>query len=172
MLSWKNISNLQIFKTLRLKKNARIHVVTKTGAVASVRASNLTPRVITIGTGDPAAYLLVAEDSGTRYILGRTATVTVTLPTAEAGLEFWFYRGGAAPTTSHKIQTPGSLNTVSGVICSAEDAAGSVVCVNGADDFNFISTGTVGDYAHVWCDGTNWFLNGMCRIASGMTTST
>jgi hypothetical protein len=28
-----------------------------------------------------------------------------------------------------------------------------------------------GDFVHVWSDGTNWYLNGQCKVQDGITTT-
>jgi hypothetical protein len=28
-----------------------------------------------------------------------------------------------------------------------------------------------GDFVHVWSDGTNWYLDGQCKVQDGITTT-
>ena len=108
-----------------------------------------------------AANTITAAESGTRYIL----------PPA-AGLEYWFYVGATEPTGTHTVVTASSANIIVGNISSPEDAAGSVATVTDADTISFVANKAVhGDFAHVWSDGTNWYLDGQCKVQDGITTT-
>lgn len=115
---------------------------------------------------------LTAEDSGKHFILNTVTAFATTLPAPLASMEFWFHIGATEPTTSHTIVTNASANVIVGNIATTEDALGSVATVTDADTISFIASKAVhGDFAHVWSDGTNWYLDGMCKAQDGMTTT-
>lgn len=116
--------------------------------------------------------VIAASENGTRYILNAAAGFVSTLPAPAAGLEFWFYCGATPPSSgNHTIVTSGSANIIEGSLASPE-VGGAVACVAAADTITFVASKAVlGDYAHVWSDGTNWFLDGFCFVQDGMTTT-
>ncbi len=115
---------------------------------------------------------VLASESGTRFILNTATAFVTTLPAPVAGMEFYFHIGATAPTTTHTIVTNASANIIVGNITSPEDAAGDVAVVQDADTISFVASKALhGDYAHVWSDGTNWYLDGMCAVQDGMTTT-
>ena len=119
-----------------------------------------------------AANTITAAESGTRYVLNVAAAKIQTLPAPAAGLEYWFYVGATEPTGTHTVVTTSSANIIVGNISSPEDAAGSVATVTDADTISFVASKAVhGDFAHVWSDGTNWYLDGMCKVQDGITTT-
>ena len=115
---------------------------------------------------------IASSESGTHFILNTATAFVTTLPAVAVGLEYWFHIGATEPTTTHTIVTAASANVIVGNISSPEDAAGSVATVTDADTISFVANLAVhGDYAHVWSDGTNWYLDGMCKVQDGMTTT-
>ena len=63
-----------------------------------------------------------------------------------------------------------SANIIVGNVCSAEDAAGSVATVTDGDTISFVASKAVhGDFVHVWSDGTNWYLDGACKVQDAIT---
>lgn len=116
--------------------------------------------------------VITAAESGTRFVLNSATAFVSTLPTPAAGLEYWFYIGATEPTTSHTVVTASSANIIVGNVVSPEDALGSVATVTDADTVTFVANKAVhGDYVHVWSDGTNWYLDGMCKVQDGITTT-
>ena len=116
--------------------------------------------------------VITAAESGTRFVLNSATAFVSTLPTPAAGLEYWFYIGATEPTTSHTVVTASSANIIVGNVVSPEDALGSVATVTDADTITFVANLAVhGDYVHVWSDGTNWYLDGMCKVQDGITTT-
>ncbi len=115
---------------------------------------------------------IAVSESGTHFILNTVTGFVSTLPAPKVGLEYFFHTGAAEPTTTHTIVTDGSDNIIVGNLASPEDAAGAVATVTDADTISFIANKAVhGDFAHVWSDGTNWYLDGMCKVQDGMTTT-
>ena len=117
--------------------------------------------------------VIAASETGTHFVLNTATAFVSTLPAAAAGLEFWFHAGVTQVTGgNHTIITNGSANVIVGSLSSREDAAGVVVCHALADTISFIADKAVlGDLAHVWSDGTYWYLDGHCFVQDGMTTT-
>jgi hypothetical protein len=119
-----------------------------------------------------AANVITAAESGSRFVMNVAAAKVSTLPLPAAGLEYWFYVGATVPTGTHTIVTAGSANIIVGSISSAEDAAGSVAFVEDADTISLVANKALhGDFVHVWCDGTNWYVNGQCKVQDAITTT-
>jgi len=116
--------------------------------------------------------VITAAETGTHFILNTATAFVSTLPLPAAGLEYYFHIGATEPTTTHTVVPNASANIIVGNIATTEDALGSVATVTDADSINFIASKAVhGDFAHVWSDGTNWYLDGMCKAQDGMTTT-
>jgi len=119
-----------------------------------------------------AANTITAAESGTRFVMNTATARIQTLPSPAAGLEYWFYVGATEPTGTHTIVTASSANIIVGNVSSPEDAAGDVATVTDADTISLVASKAVhGDYAHVWSDGTNWYLDGMTKVQDGITTT-
>ena len=119
-----------------------------------------------------AANTITAAESGTRFVMNTATARIQTLPSPAAGLEYWFYVGATEPTGTHTVVTASSANIIVGNVASPEDAAGHVASVTDADTISLVASKAVhGDYAHVWSDGTNWYLDGMCKVQDGITTT-
>lgn len=118
--------------------------------------------------------VITASESGTRFILNSATGFVSTLPAPAAGLEFWFYIGATEPTSSHTVVTASSANIMVGVIGTAEtfSASADVTIAADSDTITFVANKAVhGDHAHVWSDGTNWYVDGFCAVQDGMTLS-
>jgi hypothetical protein len=119
-----------------------------------------------------AANTITAAESGTRFVMNTATARIQTLPTPAAGLEYWFYVGATEPTGTHTIVTASSANIIVGNVSSPEDAAGNVATVTDADTISLVASKAVhGDYVHVWSDGTNWYLDGQCKVQDAITTT-
>jgi len=115
--------------------------------------------------------VIAASETGTHFVLNSATAFVSTLPAPAAGLEFWFHAGATQVTGgNHTIVTNSSANVIEGSLSSPEQAA--VSCVAAADTISFIADKAVqGDLAHVWSDGTDWYLDGHCFVQDGMTTT-
>jgi len=155
---------LQVTDTLTLGANAVVRK--KQGNDYAVLIPDQTTKVLT------TTKAVLASESGTRFILNTATAFVSTLPEPVEGMEYTFIIGATAPTTTHTIVTNGSANIIVGNITSPEDALGSVSVVQDADTISFIASKALhGDYVHVFSDGTNWYINGMCAVQDGMTTT-
>jgi hypothetical protein len=114
-----------------------------------------------------AAQTLTAADSGKIFIMSAAAGKTITLPALEAGLSFKFIVG-AAFGTSDWILDSAEGDNIEGVLI----VNGASVIASGEDQVNFVNSAeTVGDYAELYCDGTNWFVYGVGAAAGGITVT-
>lgn len=141
------------------------------GVVATAAEINANCDVLTVELITTKA--VGAAETGTRFVLNHATAFVSTLPAPAAGLEYWFYAGATQVTGgNHTIYANGGANIIHGKICSAEDAAGTVVCHDDADTISFIADLMIeGDYVHLWSDGTSWFIDGICDVQDGMTTT-
>jgi len=116
--------------------------------------------------------IIAANESGTRFILNTATAFNSELPAVAAGLHYWFYIGATEPTTSHTITTATSANIIQGQVSTGEDAAGSITTAPDSDTISFVANLAIhGDYVYVWCDGTYWYISGLCAVQDGMTTA-
>lgn len=165
---------LTITNYLRMNKASTIKVVNADGSTTTIdmtelktlNASGLTSVLTTTKT-------VTAAETKTHFILNTVTAFVTTLPLPAAGLEYWFHIGATEPTTSHTVVTNGSADIIAGNLASPDvDGASDVVTAADADSINFIASKALhGDFAHVWSDGTNWYLDGMCKAFDGMTTT-
>ena len=122
---------------------------------------------------------LVAGQNGRTIIVGPAAAglggdAIFTLPAAAAGLFFRFtYVGGAADAEAFQLRTGSDTNFFIGGVAhfdtDSDDTDGipDVVYSNNSSNSraNFL-TPQSGTWAEVYCDGTNWFINGQCVSAT------
>lgn len=117
-------------------------------------------------------HAVTEEENGMHFILNTVTAFVTTLPLPQVGLEYFFHIGATEPTTSHTIVTNGSANIIAGNLSSADLASADMVIAADADVITFVASKALhGDYAHVICDGTNWYLDGMARVFDGMSTA-
>ncbi len=151
-------------------------LVTAIGATATpikVQSNvlNLSPQSTGGGEVLIAAKTLVAGDSGKTFYLNLAGGFATTLPAPSMGLKFKFVVN-TAPTTAYTVVTASSANVIHGQVSSAEDAAGSVACAASSDTISFVANKAIkGDWVSVESDGTSWFVQGMCNVQDGITTT-
>jgi len=115
---------------------------------------------------------VTAKETGKTFLLNSATGFVTTLPAAKVGLRYKFIVGTAPTSGNHTVVTASSANVIHGQISSAEDAAGSVSTAASADTISFVENkAIIGDWAEVVCDGTRWFVSGMCNVQDGMTTT-
>ena len=122
-----------------------------------------------------AANVITAAESGSTYILNSATAIVSTLPVVAAGLRFKFIVGalGVANSENHTI-VPNAANddTIFGgaIVAGAEvpaDAEGSINIVGTSG-----TTALPGDVVEVFCDGTNWYVNGRATTTGAITFTT
>lgn len=113
-----------------------------------------------------AAKTLVDADHGKVFILSAAAGAAITLPSPKPGLKFKFIVGSAFATTDWTVVTAGSSNVIYGnVLVNDAHVPGSQ-----EDTISFVASAeSVGDYAEVISDGTNWYVSGSADAAGAIT---
>jgi hypothetical protein len=112
------------------------------------------------------ATTLTAKDSGKVLILKAAAGAQITLPevATSAGLRFKFIVGQLFATTDWTVKAD-------------DDVIEGSVLVNGAhvagvdeNTISFVASAeSIGDFAELVCDGTNWYVNGSGVTAGAIT---
>lgn len=112
------------------------------------------------------AVTLTAEDSGKVLILKAAAGAQITLPAVatSSGLRFKFVVGLAFATTDWTVLA--ASNVIQGsVLVNGAHVAGS-----NENTISFVASAeSVGDFAELVCDGTNWYVNGSGVSAGSIT---
>ncbi len=120
-----------------------------------------------------SATTLTVADSGTTYLLDSASGVTVTLPTAQAGLVYKFIVQTSVTSNSYKI-TAGSSNgfLIGGITEATAGGAADVFTGDGATDISVTMNGTttgglLGTVITIACVTTGLWEVGGVNIASG-----
>lgn len=147
--------------------------ITATAAEINARAAAASRYV---NVTDAATYSVLAADSGKIHIIPNlTASCTLTLPTAAAGLEYIFIgKAVAADAQDWIIKSPSATNYFLGGVSFADTDAGAGadeihagIWSNGStNDFLTVVTPGAGTQIRVICDGTNWIVNGQVFSAT------
>lgn len=118
-----------------------------------------------------AANVIAAAESGSTFILNSATAFASTLPVVAAGLRFRFIVGATIVTGGNHTIVPNAAddNTIYGgaVVAGAEVAASAEGSINLIADLTL-----PGDQLDVFCDGTNWYVNGHFVTASSLTFTT
>jgi hypothetical protein len=131
-----------------------------------------------VNIGDNATYTVLAKNTGKIHVIPNlTADLTISLPSAEDGLDYTFiYAGVAADAQDWIIDTGSDTNYFLGGVAHLDTDAGSagdeVVPVAGDGDSNSklsVLVPDVGTSVRAICDGTNWFLSGQVVGATAPT---
>lgn len=137
--------------------------LTLTGVLASFKDQT---EVVT------ATNVLAASESGKVCFLNSATEFVSTLPAPAAGLHFTFIVTAAPSGASYTIVTNSSSNIIKGNIVATDGTAADSE-TSGGDTISFVDGQAVaGDKVEVFCDGTNWFAYGQCKVATGITITT
>jgi hypothetical protein len=127
---------------------------------------------------DAADYTALAANSGKTHVFpDLTATCTVDLPAAAAGLEYTFI-GKAVATEAQNwaFDTGAAANFYLGglqFLDSDEPGSGSTLVPvypdGNSNDIMTIITPQAGTRVHMICDGTNWIVSGVVYSATAPT---
>lgn len=117
---------------------------------------------------DAATYTVLAANSGKVHILPNlTADITITLPTAAAGLRYEFIsKAVAADAQDWIIDTGSDTNFYLGGITKLDTGAGTnelEVPDGNSNSKMSILTPTPGTLVRLLCDGTNWIIMGIVQ---------
>jgi hypothetical protein len=128
--------------------------------------TNDTERQLAVVETVAVATTLTAKDSGKVFILKAAAGAQITLPAVatSAGLRFKFIVGQLFATTDWTVK-------------ALSNAIEGSVLVNGAhvagvdeNTISFVASAeSIGDFAELVCDGTNWYVNGSGVSAGAIT---
>jgi hypothetical protein len=128
--------------------------------------TNDTERQLAVVETVAVATTLTAKDSGKVLILKAAAGAQITLPAVatSAGLRFKFIVGQLFATTDWTVK-------------ALSNAIEGSVLVNGAhvagvdeNTISFVASAeSIGDFAELVCDGTNWYVNGSGVTAGSIT---
>lgn len=131
-----------------------------------------TPTVKDLTEVVAATNVIAATETGTTFFLNHATEFVSTLPAPAAGLKFRFIVSAAPSGASYTIVTTSSNNIIKGNVVNSEDAAGDSE-TSGGDTISFVDGQAVaGDMVEVYCDGTNYFAYGTCKVAAGITITT
>lgn len=131
-------------------------------------ALNFSPIVVP----DAATYTVERYNSGLTHVVpDLTASCTISLPDAEAGLEYTFMYGGAAADAQNFIVDTGSDTNyfVGGVLhanTTASSASAAVFSDGNSNSVLTVKVPAAGTSVKVMCDGTHWYLNGTVCAAT------
>ena len=166
---------LQSGSTFNVAGTFQIGGTAVTATAAEINARNAAASRY-VNVTDAATYSVLAADSGKIHIMPDfTASCTLTLPTAAAGLEYTFIgKAVAADAQDWIIKSPSATNYFIGGVAFADTDAGAGadeihagIWSNGSsNDFLTVVTPGAGTRIHVICDGTNWIVNGQVFSAT------
>jgi hypothetical protein len=138
-----------------------------TGAVTLTGGNKLAP----VAIADAATYAVLAADSGKLHAVPDvTASITITLPAAAAGLIYEFMYSGAAADAQNHIFVPTAGFYIGNVTFhdSQADATTAVFSDGNSNDVFTIVTPAAYTLKFV-SDGTNWYLSGHVQSATVCT---
>lgn len=122
---------------------------------------------------DAAAYTVLRANNGkTHWLPNLTADITISLPTAEAGLYYEFASSAvAADAQDWAVDTGSDTNFYLGGLLYVDDApaANSVAGDGNSNSIVNVLTPEPGTRVRVECDGTNWYLTGTVVSANAPT---
>lgn len=124
-----------------------------------------------VAIADAASYAVLVGNSGHLHVVPDvTASITVTLPAAAAGLEYEFQYGGAAADAQNHIFVPTAGFFIGGVVFHDEDGDLSApVYSNGSSNDVFTVVTPANYYLKFVSNGTNWYVNGYVHSATVCT---
>ena len=120
-----------------------------------------------------AAKTLSADDSGKVFGLDQDAAYSITLPKAADAGAGWNAKFILVDEGSNavKVIPDSSEDTLIGMIVSADGAAAESA-ETGVDELVWVaSTAKLGDWAELFCDGSNYYVCGQEHDADHMTLS-
>jgi len=115
--------------------------------------------------------VLTAAESGKTLILNSATAFVTTLPAVAAGLRFNFYCGATGVTGGNHTIVPDGAND--DTIYGSAEVAGAVVAASAEGSINLIADKFIaGDHLSLFCDGTNWYVQGSAVTSAGVTFTT
>lgn len=109
---------------------------------------------------------LYSADSGKTILIPvATAAGTLNLPTPEAGLYFKLIMQGTAGFVI-TLLTPSGV--IAGNLMNSAAANAATQVAKSGSTATFTATAVLGDWVELTCDGTNYNIFGMSRVAAGL----
>jgi len=134
----------------------------------TINVSNDVTRIFEVTESITGAQTIEQADSGKVFWLDAAGGATVTLPAVKAGLKLKFVLIQAHSSTNWVIASATSANIQGAFVDGAAAAAAA-----DEDQMNFVAgTAAVGDFIELSCDGTDWFVSGVCSATGGITATT
>lgn len=146
-----------------------IKYATKPNRTAAATAASTGKGPVAIA--DAATYAVLAADSGrTHAVPDVTASITVTLPAAAAGLKYRFIYSGAAADAQNHIFVPTAGFYIGGVTFHDTQADATTAVLSDGNSNDVFTLVTPGAYSIEFeSDGTNWYVSGNVQSATVCT---
>lgn len=121
-----------------------------------------------VAIADAATYAVLAANTGKLHAVPDvTASITVTLPAAAAGLKYKFIYSGAAADAQNHIFVPTAGYYIGGVSFLDTDTDVIAAVFSDGNSNDVFTVVTPGNYElNFHCDGTNWYVNGYVNSAT------
>ena len=117
-----------------------------------------------------ATNVIAATESGMTYFLSHATEFVSTLPAPAAGLRFTFIVVNPPETDSYTIVTNAAAQILGGHVLAADGNAGDVESPAAGTTITFVDGASVaGDRVDVISDGTSWYAQCTCAVATGIT---
>jgi len=132
MITWKDFSNIRLFRSLQLKNSASINIESVSGSTLSQLTASILRGLVPsnqVGINAGSALTLTADTHGNRTInLDTLAGSTVTLPASTgSGLTYRFRVSVLATSNSHIIKVANASDAFDGYIFSRDDTSDNAV---------------------------------------------
>lgn len=150
---------------------------TITSAIASISELTVAKTInVAVKVTDAETYTILATNSGKLHIIpDLTAHCVLSLPTAASGLYYRFIYGGVAADAQDWIFDTGSdTNFFLGGVTGIDPDDGDVLPIypdGNSNSIMKIDTPAAGTSVEFYCDGTNWYLNGIVVSATDTHTA-
>ena len=116
-----------------------------------------------------SGYQVLASDSGKVFMLNSASgTFNVTLPTTlEDGLMYKFI--SVDTTADVQILSTTDITHITGIDSQSDAGFSSIGTAKGKIIME--AAGHKSQYVNVYCDGTNWYADGMASVDDGITVA-
>lgn len=170
MINWKNISNLQIFRSLRFKKGATLSADVLNETYTRSAAGLMGAAGLLVSNTVGGSILLENYPSGT-VVKVDTATLTiVALPADPPPGTRYTMVIGTAPAIQHTLSGTNSAGLFRGGLSTAEVTAVSDAPIPNLTThkaINFSTSAVSGDQATAIYDGSGWIISGFVNVVAG-----
>jgi len=118
----------------------------------------------------PDEDLDISETDTGKIFIGPQATIA---PTPKSGLHYKFINGAPlALAQSVQINTNAAAGILYGSVITGPTGGIAFLAVSANTQIRFLAaTSVLGDTIELSSDGTNWYVNGISRVAGGITVT-